>query len=398
MATRAATMRDGGAQIVRRRPATLCSLWNSAAEERSSRHRDSLAVEEAWCWRCVIFNLCHLKSPTARADHFGDAPRRPEQGARRRPPRLLGGRGRLARHRDPLPRGPPGLRSRSLALQGAVSLHRGNLHSAFALATEAEPLAGADTAALTEVAALKAHLSFFSGSYTEALRQAEQAIALADEDGDIDLRVFARRAACMVFGNVGVSDWYGKLQEVLELSIAAGDRWQEAISRNDLACWHQHEGRTAEAEAEIERGLAIVRELASNRFALGVLHSTRADIRLLAGRAEEARADAERAIAALIEQGEPNPYVFGITVRAEVQALAALGRLDDAQRSGEGALVRLGDHVPQARSLVLATIADALHEAGRLEEAYEALSRSAELEREGLRELSELRLRLERAT
>jgi hypothetical protein len=61
-------------------------------------------------------------------------------------------------------RGDDALRSRSLALQGAVSLHRGNLHSAFALATEAEPLAGADAAALTEVAALKAHLSFFSGS------------------------------------------------------------------------------------------------------------------------------------------------------------------------------------------------------------------------------------------
>ena len=202
----------------------------------------------------------------------------------------------------------------------------------------------------------------------------------------------------MVFGNVGVSDWYGKLHEVLDLSIAAGDRWQEALSRNDIACWHQQEGRTAEAEAEIARGLAIAEGLERNRFALGVLHSTRSDIRLLAGRAAEALDDAERAIAALSEQGEPNPYVFGITVRAEVHALAALGRLDDAQRSGEGALARLGDHVPQARSLVLATIAEALKEAGRLEEAYDALSRSAELERQAMRELSELRISLERAT
>jgi hypothetical protein len=123
-------------------------------------------------------------------------------------------------------RGDDALRSRALALQGAVSLHRGNLHHASTLATEAEPLAGTDAAALTEVAALKAHLSFFSGSYTEALRQADEAIALADGHGDLDLRVFARRAACMVFGNVGVSDWHGKLQEVLDLSIAAGDRWQ----------------------------------------------------------------------------------------------------------------------------------------------------------------------------
>jgi diguanylate cyclase (GGDEF)-like protein len=294
--------------------------------------------------------------------------------------------------------GDDALRAGALALQGAISLHLGNLQGAFALATEAEPLAGTDAAARCEVAALKAHLSFFSGSYAEALQQAEAAIAHADSCGDLDLRVFARRAACMVFGNVGVSDWRDKLQEVLDLSIAAGDRWQEAISRNDLACWYQQEGRVAEAEEEIARGLAVARALEPNRFALGVLHSTRSDIRLLAGRPAEALADAEEALAALIEQGEPNPYVFGITVRAEVHALAALGRLDDAQRSGEGALARLGDHVPQARSLVLATIAEALKEAGRLEDAYDALSRSAELERQAMRELSELRISLERAT
>jgi GGDEF domain-containing protein len=47
---------------------------------------------------------------------------------------------------------------------------------------------------------------------------------------------------------------------------------------------------------------------------------------------------------------------------------------------------------------VLATIAEALREAGRIEDAYDALRRSAELEREGLRQLSELRVSLERAT
>jgi diguanylate cyclase (GGDEF)-like protein len=54
--------------------------------------------------------------------------------------------------------------------------------------------------------------------------------------------------------------------------------------------------------------------------------------------------------------------------------------------------------VPQARSLILATIAEALRDAGRLEAAYEALSRSAELERQAFRELSQLQLELERAT
>jgi diguanylate cyclase (GGDEF)-like protein len=90
--------------------------------------------------------------------------------------------------------------------------------------------------------------------------------------------------------------------------------------------------------------------------------------------------------------------VFGVTVRAHVQALMALGRLDDARATGEGALSRLGDRVPQARSLILSTIADALRDAGHLEAAYDALSRSAELERQAFRELSQLQLQLERAT
>src|SRR5215217_2674759 len=293
------------------------------------------------------------------------------------------------------------LQSRALALQGAVTLHRGDLEGAFALAVDAERLveAGADDTAAAEVYGLKGHLAFFSGSYTDALRHAELGLASADRAGDLDLRIFARRAACLVFGNVGVADWPEQLAEILALTIEAGDRWQEAISRNDLACHLQHEGDAEGAEAELQRGLAVARALPGrNGFALGVLHSTRADIGLLAGRNEEALADAETAIASMTAGGEPNPYVFGITVRAEVQALMALGRLDDAQATGEGALSRLGDRVPQARSLILSTLAESLREAGRLEAAYDALSRSAELERQAFRELSQLQLQLERAT
>jgi diguanylate cyclase (GGDEF)-like protein len=289
----------------------------------------------------------------------------------------------------------------AVALQGAITLHRGDLRGAFALAAEAERLAesGIDDVAGTEMAALKAHLSFFSGSYTEALRYAERTLELADRGQDVALQLFARRAVCLVFGNVGVRDWAHRLTEVLELAIASESPWDEAISRNDIACYRQREGDLAGAEEEIERGLAVARTIAPrNGFALGVLHSTRADIHLLAGRAEEALADAETAIAQLTRTGVPNPYVFGVTVRAEVEALLALGRLDDAQRTGEGALGDLGDRVPQARSMILQTMASALRAAGRVEAAYEALSRSAELEREAFLELSELQLGLERAT
>jgi diguanylate cyclase (GGDEF)-like protein len=298
--------------------------------------------------------------------------------------------------------GEPGLCARARALQAAVSLHRGDLRGALELALDAEQhtMSSGDVTAQVEVAAMRSQLSFFSGSYAEALSHADRAVRLADDTtDDHELRIFARRATCIVFGNVGVGDWGERLKELLELTIASGDLWEEAISRNDLACYLQQEGELEAAEHEMERALAVAhRVTTANSFALAILHSTRADIRLLAGRAEEALADARQSIALLIEGAEPNPYVLGVTVRAEVQARMALGQLDDAQESGEGALAWLGDRVPQTRSLILTTLATALREAGRTDEAYDALARAAELERQAFRELSELQLGLERAT
>ena len=319
--------------------------------------------------------------------------------ARRRSRAALGGPRRRPRRRPPGPTARPRRRRArlpALALQGLVTLNHGDLQAALALAGQAERHAAESAPARCELASLKALLAFFSGSYTEALQQADAAVAIADATDDLTLQVFARRMACPVFGNLGVPDLGERFADALELSILDGDRWQEALSRNDVACWHHEEGRVAEAEAELARGLELAAPLEPNRFLVGVLHATRADIRLLAGRPTEALADAEQALAALIEHGEPNPYIFGVTVRAQVQALAALDRVDDARHAGERALERLGDQVPHTRSLVLGAIAAALREAGHVEDAYDALSRSAELEREGLRQLAELRVDLER--
>ena len=322
----------------------------------------------------------HRELDDARARHWEDP-----AGARdvaRRVQRLAHADGELA--------------CRALALSGLITLNHGDLPAALALAAQAERRAAEGAAARCEVASLKALLAFFSGSYTEALQQADAAVAIADAADDLTLQVFARRMACPVFGNLGVPDLGERFADALELSILDGDPWQEALSRNDVACWHHEEGRVAEAEDELARGLELAAPLERNRFLVGVLHATRADIRLLASRPVEALADAEEALAALIEHGEPNPYIFGVTVRAQVQALAALDRLDDARHASERALERLGDQVPHTRSLVLGAIAAALREAGHVEDAYDALSRSVELEREGLRQLAELRVDLER--
>jgi diguanylate cyclase (GGDEF)-like protein len=293
------------------------------------------------------------------------------------------------------------LRSRALVLQAAIMLQRGDLRGAVALVADAEGDAerGDDGRAHAEVATVKAHLSFFTGSYAESLMQAERAIALADGEGDPALRIFARRGACLVFGNLGVRDWPERLEQLLRLTIESADRWEEAISRNDLAHLRMEQGDLPAAEQEIERAFAVARELAPhNRFALGVLGCTRADIRLRAGRAEDALADTRSALALLKATGDPNPYVLAMTVVIEVQALVALGRLEEAERSGQRAVTGLGDLVPQARSLILATVATALREAGRTEEAYDALALSAEVERRAFQELSALQRGLERAT
>jgi diguanylate cyclase (GGDEF)-like protein len=295
----------------------------------------------------------------------------------------------------------PILCARARALQGAASLHRGDLSGALDLVFDAGRYCeqSDDAAARAEVAALTAQVNFFTGAYSDALRHAERSLVMADQVGDLDLRIVVRRATCMVFGNVGVPDLTERIRTLLGLTLAAGYRWEEAVSRNDLAVNFQEQGDLVAAEREIDHALEVALSLiVPNTFALGLIHSTRSDIRLLLDRPAEALADAEHSLALLTEADEPNPYVLAATVRAQVQARVALGQLDLAQRSGEGALAWLGDRLPNTRSLILSTLATALHDAGRLEEAYYALARSAELERQAFRELSELQLRLERAT
>jgi diguanylate cyclase (GGDEF)-like protein len=182
------------------------------------------------------------------------------------------------------------------------------------------------------------------------------------------------------------------------MAVRAGDDWQEAISRNDLAHHRMETGDLVAAERTINEAFAIAAGLERHAFALGVISCTRADIRLRAGRPEASLEDAERAVEMLGRAGEPNPYVVAMTVVVEVQALLALGRFQDAERSGQRALEALGERVPQARSMILGTVAAALREAGRMEDAYDALARSAELERAAYQEMSELQRGLERAT
>jgi tetratricopeptide (TPR) repeat protein len=264
--------------------------------------------------------------------------------------------------------GDDALRARALAVQGVVSLNRGDLGGAFTLAAEAERFAEreADVLARMEVAALKAQLSFFSGSYTEALASAAATHALADRLGDARNRIYARRAACLVMGNLDAPGWRPELDELIRLSVEVGDTWQGAISRNDLGHWHMGEGQFEESARELARGIALAETLApDNALLMAVLHCTQAELRLTVGDAAAALRDGQHALELLTAFDEPNPYLFGMTVKLEVQALLALGQADEAKRCGERAVERLGDRVPQARSMILGAVAGALREAVR---------------------------------
>ena len=293
------------------------------------------------------------------------------------------------------------LACRSLAIQGFVCVHRGDLRGALELAVQAEEHLGNcdDVDARIEVLALKSQLAFFTGSYGDAVRQAMTGIELADNSADDDTRLFARRAACLVLGGVGVADLRERFDETLQLAVYLGELWEEAVSRNDLACLLEESGDVAGAAREIELALTTASAIVTEtRFLRAVLYSTRADIRLRAGRPAAALADAERSLALIADIHERSPYLIGATVRAQVEAMMALGHFDDARRSGEQALEVLDDRMPRTRIVILQTLARALREAGRLDEAFDALSRASELEREAFRELSELQIGLERAT
>ncbi|MEA2445966.1 MAG: hypothetical protein QOJ12_3258 [Thermoleophilales bacterium] len=290
--------------------------------------------------------------------------------------------------------------ARALAIQGLVTLHQGDMTAAFQLAAAAEAEAEdtQDDVATIEVAALGAHLNFFAGSYPEALRHAERGIAVADWTGDTALRIYARRCGCMVLGNLEAPEWPQRLEELLQLSQAGADRWEEAVSRNDFGHYRMTLEDYAGALEQIDRGLELAAGLApDNRFVTGLLTCTRAEVLLAAGRGDEALDHVRRATEILRSRGHRDPYLLGMCVMVEARSLLAVGRPDDAWRTGQRAVEWLGEGVPQLRSMILQDVAAALREAGRNDDAYSALAASAELERVAYRQLTELQRDFERA-
>ena len=311
--------------------------------------------------------------------------------------------GEIARQcaEEALRRGDRRLYGRALVLEAAVAMRRGALERTFELLADAErETERCDAPDLrAELALAHSRLSFLTGAYSDALAHAEEAVGLADAHGLDEIRLAARRALNLVLGNIESGSLAASVRELLELAVVLRHRREESMARNDVAYELLLRGELEEADGEIERAIEIGRELGpEGRFALAYAIGTRAEIRLASGDARAAIADFDASLSLAGTDDEPEPYLTGMTLQAKVQALVADGRLDEAVETGKLGLALLGDRVPHARVLLLRSVAAALRASGRVENAYDALERSAELERSTFSGLTDRQLALQRAT
>ena len=280
-------------------------------------------------------------------------------------------------------------------------MRHGLLERAFDLIEEARAETKRSGAAelRTELAIAQSRLSFLVGLYTDALAQAEEAVALADRYQLAEQRIVARRGLSLVLGNTEQSERLRtNADELLKLAIEAGDRREEAMARNDLAYALLQSGELAAVHREIEGTISLCKELqALGEFPLAYAYSTRAELRIASGDATGAVADCDESLALANASENPEPYLTAMTTHTKIEALIADSSLELALTTAHTELARLKDDVPHARSLILRTIADALLSAGRADEAFAALRASADLDRAAFEQLTARQLDVQRA-
>ncbi len=288
----------------------------------------------------------------------------------------------------------------ALALQGQLLLIYGDLDQAFALAARIDTVShgSVDACVTVAVEVFHAQLAFLLGSYRDAIVRATRAIASADANGDATLRAKARNETCFVLGSLDAPSVPELVAQRLALSQQNGDRWEEAMVHNDRACMAMARGAVDDALVEIALAEKLAATVEGPTLLLdSIIGTSRAEVLLADGRQTEATASVLAVLEALECSATPHPYLLGMAAGVAVRVLTAEGRIDDAKALGYTAVHRLGESMPLSRSAILATIADALGEAGRTDEAYAALSASVVLERGATRQFAELQRDLEQA-
>jgi diguanylate cyclase (GGDEF)-like protein len=292
------------------------------------------------------------------------------------------------------------LMARALTVQGQIALHLGDVHGALELSVEAERMLEDidDLVATAESCCLRSRVSFFTGALAEALKQAHEAIRYANQSEEEHLRLFALRNASFVFGNAELHENNLQVLDMIDLAVATGHPWEEAAGRNDWALLQAEAGQLDAAIAEIERAARAAERVEPSLWLRAGIAGSRAQIELMAGRARNAIESADASRALFDKCSTISPHMLSGTVNVQVKARTELGDFEAASDIAETALADIGDSSSNVNGEIFAALAEALRAAGRVEEAYDALSRSAELQRAAFRELEQMRLKFERAS
>ena len=289
---------------------------------------------------------------------------------------------------------------RALALEARVAIRRGDLERALAVLLDAEPLlALCDAPALVaEVAVASARLTFYSGGYRDALERIEEARSIADEHGLDRVRLDASSHLSLVLGSMELPECLDVARDLVTLSHELDYPYDEATARNDVAYSLYRAGDVEAAAVEVEPAIELAASLGdAGRYALAYSLGTRADIRLSTGDALGALADVDEVLRLLEDGDEPDPYLHGVTHEVRMRCLVSLGRVRDAVQAGYRGLIVTGDAVPFVRGLLLRGLAAVLREAGRPDEAYDALAEGFAIERTVLEQQATRQLALQRA-
>jgi diguanylate cyclase (GGDEF)-like protein len=291
-------------------------------------------------------------------------------------------------------------RGRAIVLALRVALRGGDLDRALQLLVGAQIIVGEiDAPSLqVELAVAQARLALYSGSYDDALAQAELAIVVADANGLDRLRLESRSTRNLVAAFLHDADTEQGTLELVELAASLGRPFEEALGRKDHAFWLATQGRHHEALAAVDVACSMARALPSRqREALAYALGTRADVLLALGDSVSGLADADAVLAFLEEGDDADLYLLSGILDVRMRCLAALGRNEDVVHTAHAGLRALGDTLPSMRAGLLRSLAAALRRTGRDGEAYAALEAGFELEREGLQQQARGQLALQRA-
>lgn len=265
----------------------------------------------------------------------------------------------------------------ALALAIPQLLRAGRRDLAEAVATRMEQAVGdlaADPMAAHAVHLARAWVALFAGDLAASLAHDEAGAAAAERAGN--LRVACRQRADAGYERVLLGDAEGALA-ACQSSLAQSERM--GLESVALQCLHNgglallRLGRLDEALNYEERAVQGYAKVKDWRLQ-GASHAYLSLIHLARGDQDVAEVEARMGAGLMAET--PSTHAFGLACLARV--LLARGKLDEALATAAQAHAELeaAGQVEDGAHLIRLTFAEALHAAGRLAEAREAIARA----------------------